>query len=295
LTTSSNLDGTSFVRGPDGRRLALEISGDKDGHTVFLFHGSPGSRIGPKPNDASLREMGVQLVTYDRPGYGYSDPNPGRRPIDTVKDMLCILKYLGGLSGFSIIGRSGGGPHALACAAELPGIANVAVLASPAPRNLKRPVAGTGRANSGDFLAMGQQQIDSILAERASRMRQDPSVLLDHLWPDFTPDDKRVVTGSYAIRLLQSYTEAVRSDGQGLRDDYKGTFDWGFKLETISAPTLVWYGGSDPFDPPEAGRKLVNSIPGAQEHFVPEASHFRAGAEAIWGAIGWCTTGEYRE
>ena len=107
------------VRTTDGRRLSTQVSGDPDGRPVFLLHGTPGSRLGPHPRSAVLHRLGVRLISFDRPGYGGSDRLAGRRVADAAADVLAIADAYG-LEKFSVVGRSGGGPHALACAALLP-------------------------------------------------------------------------------------------------------------------------------------------------------------------------------
>ncbi|PWS40591.1 alpha/beta hydrolase, partial [Streptomyces sp. ZEA17I] len=107
------------VRAADGRHLMVERLGDPGGRPVFLLHGTPGSRLGPAPRGMVLYQRRTQLITYDRPGYGGSDRQAGRRVADVVEDVRAIADSLG-LERFAVVGRSGGAPHALACAALLP-------------------------------------------------------------------------------------------------------------------------------------------------------------------------------
>ena len=107
------------MKAPDGRQLSTQAYGDPDGKPVFLLHGTPGSRLGPHPRGAVLHRLGVQLIAFDRPGYGESDRREGRRVADAAADVLAIADAYG-LDKFAVVGRSGGGPHALACAALLP-------------------------------------------------------------------------------------------------------------------------------------------------------------------------------
>ena len=97
----------------------MKISGNPTGHPVFMLHGTPGSRIGPFPQTRVLYELGVRLISFDRPGYGGSDRLDSRRVADVVPDVVAIADELE-LDRFAVLGRSGGGPHALACAALLP-------------------------------------------------------------------------------------------------------------------------------------------------------------------------------
>lgn len=116
----------------DGRVLAFCEWGDLDGSPVTLFHGTPGSRLFCPDEDATIAAH-VRLITVDRPGYGRSDPHPGRTLLDGVDDFVQLADRLD-LSGCPIIGWSGGGPYALACAARVPDrFPIIGLAASPGP------------------------------------------------------------------------------------------------------------------------------------------------------------------
>ena len=130
---TKTLDGHQ-VKTPDGRQLSTQTYGDPDGKPVFLLHGTPGSRLGPHPRGILLHRLGVRLIAFDRPGYGESDRFQGRRVADAATDVLAIADAFD-LDKFAVVGRSGGGPHALACAALLPDrLTKAAVLVGLAPR-----------------------------------------------------------------------------------------------------------------------------------------------------------------
>ena len=125
------MERTVFAR--DGRRLKVLMIGPRDATPVFFLHGTPGSRLGPHPLPMRLHHLGVRLIAYDRPGYGGSDRLPGRLVRHAAEDVADIADALG-IEQFGVIGRSGGGPHALACAALLPErVRRVAALVCLAP------------------------------------------------------------------------------------------------------------------------------------------------------------------
>ena len=103
----------------DGRTLACAEWGEPDGFPVFFLHGSPGSRLWHHYDETVYVDVGARLITYDRPGYGASDRNPGRRFVDCAGDVAAIADQLG-IERFAVTGASGGGPHSLAVAALLP-------------------------------------------------------------------------------------------------------------------------------------------------------------------------------
>jgi len=103
----------------DGRELAYEVWGDPAGRPVFFQHGTGDSRLARHPDDTLTASLGVRLVTADRPGVGRSTPLPGRTLLDWVPDASAVVDALG-IDTFAVAGWSGGGPHALAIAHELP-------------------------------------------------------------------------------------------------------------------------------------------------------------------------------
>ncbi len=115
--------------------MSVESLGDPDGKPVFLLHGTPGGRNGPRPRGIVLYRLGIRLISHDRPGYPGSDRLPDRRVADAAGDVEAIADHLG-IDRFSVVGRSGGAPHALACAALLKErVICAAALGSLAPYN----------------------------------------------------------------------------------------------------------------------------------------------------------------
>src|SRR5215472_10202335 len=139
------------VHTADGRVLAVEEGGDPAGRPVLVHGGTPNSRrlYGPHADDAA--ERGLRLISYDRPGYGGSSPQPGRTVADCAADVRAICADLG-IDRLATWGISGGGPHVLACAALLPDLVCAAAsLASVAPFD----------ADGLDYFAgMGQGNVD---------------------------------------------------------------------------------------------------------------------------------------
>src|SRR6202167_4378912 len=93
--------------------------GDPDGKPVFLLHGTPGSRLGPHPRSAVLHRLGIQLISFDRPGYGESDRLKSRRVTDVAADVQAIADAYG-LRKFALVGRARGGADAPGRDAVLP-------------------------------------------------------------------------------------------------------------------------------------------------------------------------------
>ena len=278
------------------RTLAVECSGASDGVPVFLLHGTPGSRIGPRPRGIVLERMGIRLISYDRPGYGRSTRSPGRRVVDAGQDVLAIADFLG-VEHFCVVGRSGGGPHALACAATAPDrVDGAAVLVSVAPADASGLdwLDGMTVLNADDYT-----RVDRLLDQegrrggllegldaRAVLMAEDADSLVRFLLPELAASDRRVVEDPAMRQLLvATYAEAVRSGSGGWIDDALALRrPWGFKMADVVCPVLLWHGDDDRFSPVAHTRWLADQLRGTRVHDVDEiqlrivkgAAHFAA-------------------
>src|SRR5205807_9443897 len=110
---------TRVMNLPDGRELAWLESGKPRGTPVFMFHGTPGSRLQVSFDEKAISASGVRFIAPDRPGYGHSSFHPGRTLADWASDVAALADHLK-IERFAVAGVSGGGPHAAACAALLP-------------------------------------------------------------------------------------------------------------------------------------------------------------------------------
>jgi len=106
------------IGSPDGRTLEAVDEGDPDGTLVVFHHGSPGAAVPFEPFDRAAAERAIRLVTYSRAGFGNSSRDEGRSVASAAADAAAVADHLG-VERFLTMGWSGGGPHALACAALL--------------------------------------------------------------------------------------------------------------------------------------------------------------------------------
>ena len=144
----------------DGRDLGWLELGDPAGMPVFAFHGTPGSRLQLAIDDAPIRATGLRLICPDRPGYGLSTFQPGRRLVDWPGDVVSLADHLG-IERFAVMGISGGGPHSAVCAARLGDrVDSAAIVSGVGPLADPRAIEGMMRPN----------QIFTVLARRGSRV-----------------------------------------------------------------------------------------------------------------------------
>jgi len=276
---------TRTVLTADGRRLAVEERGDRQGIPVFLLHGTPGSRLGPVLRPQTLHQLGTRLLSFDRPGYGGSDRQPGRTVASAAKDVAAIADAYN-LDRFAVVGRSGGGPHALACAALLPErVIKAAVLVSLAPRNAEGLdwLAGMGPSNTEAYIQATDDPaaLAVNIVAKALRVREDASNLFDSLMNELYPTDLQVI-GDHAIRtqLASAYAEGVSRSAAGWIDDTLAlSAPWGFDPAEIATPVLLWHGADDQFSPVSHTRWLAARIRSATIAVQQGASHFSAHPE----------------
>lgn len=268
-----------IVETPDGRKLAIEEGGDPAGRPVLVHSGSPNSRHLYGPNLADAAERGLRLICYDRPGYGGSTAQPGRTVADCAQDVRAICAALQ-IDRLAVWGISGGGPHALACAALLPDLVVAAAsLASIAPY---------GAEGLDYFAGMGQGNVDDIklfLSDRvAARAKNDadrevflkatPSDLTNDLESLLTPTDAAVLTGELAEYLVRCSHDGLAPGGEGWWDDGVAFIDpWGFDLADIRVPLLLLHGREDKFVPFGHGEWLASHIPGVQPRLLDHDGH----------------------
>jgi pimeloyl-ACP methyl ester carboxylesterase len=276
----------------DGRRLAVDVTGAPDGYPVFLLHGTPGSRNGPKPRGIVLYRLGLQLICYDRPGYGRSDRKEGRTVRDAAYDVALIADKMG-IDRFAVVGRSGGGPHALACAAVLPErVSSTAVLVSLAPSDAVGLdwYHGMGRQNVQEY-GTADADVQALLTNIASRVEQaqrDPRRVIGLIESELSEPDKRVV-GDVALRrlLLGTYAEALRQGAAGWIDDVLAfRKPWEIALSNITSRVRLWHGEDDRFSPVDHTRWLSHQIPHVELQIQAGIGHFGA-VEVLPEILSW--------
>ncbi|MEU3602850.1 alpha/beta hydrolase [Streptomyces sp. NPDC006798] len=280
------------MRTDDGRHLITERLGDPQGKPVFLLHGTPGSRLGPAPRGMVLYQRGMQLIVYDRPGYGGSDRLAGRSVADVAQDVRAIADELE-LERFSVVGRSGGAPHALACAALMPDrVDRTAALVTLAPRDAVGLdwFDGMAASNVDAYTSALDDPVafTELFTLRSDEIRKDPIKLLNDLRHEL-PDSDRAVVADAGVRsmLLRNYQEALRTSAWGWIDDAMAFCGpWGFDPADISGPVMLWHGEKDVFSPVGHSRWLAERIPGATAVLEPAAAHFDA-LHALPRVLNW--------
>jgi pimeloyl-ACP methyl ester carboxylesterase len=264
---------------PDGRTVRTYAAGAPDGELIVVHHGTPssGRLSGWMADDAAQR--GALLVGYDRPGYGGSTRQPGRSVAAAVADTAAVADAFGA-DRFRTWGISGGGPHALACAALLPGrVIAAASLAAVAPYDAEGLdfLAGMGEDNVAEFgaAAKGEDALRPMLAEmREGLLGTTPESVADQMRSLLPPADVAVLSGDFATFLHGSMVSALQDSYDGwLDDDLAFISDWGFRVEDIKVPTLLRQGRQDLMVPFAHGVWLADRVPGADVRLTENDGH----------------------
>jgi pimeloyl-ACP methyl ester carboxylesterase len=274
MTTS-----TEQVRLADGRDLEVLLGGDPTGLPIVLHHGTPGHATTYADWDGACVSRGLRLVAAARPGYGASARAPGRRVADAAADTAALLDHLGA-GEFLTAGWSGGGPHALACAALLPGrclaAASLAGVGAYGQSDLDF-LAGMGEENVDEFgvATKGEAALRDWMAVNAEPMRQATATELAEAFGGLVPQvDKDVLNQGYADVLHASMQRGLQDGFDGwIDDDLAFVQPWGFELGAIGVPVRIWQGELDLMVPQAHAPWLAGKIPGADSRVVPGHGH----------------------
>ena len=217
----------------------------------------------------------MRLVTYARPSYGGSSPLPGRDVASAAGDVAQIADALG-IDRLAVVGYSGGGPHALACAALLPELVTGAVVvACPAPFD-----------GSDDWFA-GMAAPGGLRAAAAGREARRRYAESDEFDPSiFVAADWAALEGEWSS-LGDDAVEAGAAGPDGLiDDDVAFASPWGFDLGLIAVPVLVVQGADDRVIPAAHAARIASACAGAEVWLRPGAGHVSV-LEALPDALGW--------
>lgn len=276
---------------PDGRVLQVWVEGPAGGDVVIRHHGTPSSGLPYRPSVEQASERGLRHVTYSRPGYGGSARDEGRSIADCAADVVRIADSLG-VHRFYSGGGSGGGPHAIACAALMPErVLAVASVAGITPYHAGGIdfLAGMGRDNVVEFgaAADGPEALRAWMDENAAATGQASSAdeLIAAFGDEVSEVDQASLTGEFGEHMVRNERLALAGGDWGwFDDDLALVRDWGFDPASIRVPVSVWQGAQDRFVPFAHGEWLAAHIPSARPHLYQEHGHMSL-ALATFGQI----------
>jgi pimeloyl-ACP methyl ester carboxylesterase len=277
----------------DGRKLRVFEAGQPDGVPVLVQRGTPQSGLLYDGWVQDAQARGIRLLGYERPGYGGSTPQPGRTVASAADDVATIASELG-LKRLLVWGVSGGGPHALACAALLPGlVAAAAALASiaPYPAEGLDYFAGMGEDNVAEICAAlksREAHEQAVEASAAKLLGATPETLVQALESVLCPVDAAVLTTGFANFVIRSVREGIGQSRAGiLEDDLAHLSPWGFELGQIRVPVLLMHGGQDCVVPFSHTKWLAGRIPKVELRFLPDEGHLTLSLRRVPEVHAW--------
>lgn len=267
------------LRLPRRRRLGYAEFGPAGGKPLIWFHGTPGARRQISPQARALaHEVGIRIVSVERPGVGESTPHEYKRLVDVARDIERLCDALG-IDRFAVAGLSGGGPYALACAHELrERVVAAAILGGVAPS--VGPEAAPGGASPlirafGPLMRRVRQPVGGMLRGLVRLLEPLADEAVDLFARTMPPGDQRVFEDP-AVRsmFIDDLLLGSRRHMQAIFLDV-ALFgrDWGFALADIAVPVHLWYGDSDTIVPVHHGEHLAQRIPGARLRIRPGEGH----------------------
>jgi pimeloyl-ACP methyl ester carboxylesterase len=260
-----------------GGTLCFAQSGDDLGKPVFFFHGTPGSRLFHPPDEVT-KKHGIRLISIDRPGYGESTFQPGRRILDWSSDIVELAEHLG-IQNFHVTGHSGGGPYVLACSyANSNRVISASIISSVGPGEAITTETQVSTVNRlgfkyGRYLPWIIWKVLILLIYR--QRSQDPWSDIDRQAPNRPNADADLIKlPEIRNNCWQSEVEAFKPGLRGLAWDARLiTRPWGVQLEEIKVPVSIWHGSEDNQAPPAMAHYLASKIPACSERILQGEAH----------------------
>ena len=265
---------------PDGTVVGLYEYGDPSGAPVFAFHGTPSCGAGFDWTDEPAQARGQRVLAPDRPGIGQSGGPPLARVADYPGRVAALADALS-VDRFAVLGYSGGGPFAVACAAALGDRVTATAV-----------VAGMGQlgvwAETNDFAKTDRQFLDLavhhprlarfLLASSAFFAKRGPKAAMGSFLKELSESDREVVEAQDAspAETMRLFTRAFQHGAKGVVDDYRVIArPWGVE-PGHTGPLTIFQGDADTMVPRRHSDALAERLPGATLVIWPGEGHLGA-------------------
>lgn len=270
---------------PGGRSLDVMTGGGAGPMTLIAHHGTPGEGTKFADWEPAAAARGLRLIGYSRPGYATSDRQAGRSVADVATDVAALADALG-VDRFLSIGRSGGGPHSIACAALLPDrclAACALVTVAPWDADGLDFFDGMAEGNIEEFRAAlaGEEALRAWMAIHGEPYRHVTGESVLSAYGDLLPPvDQAVLTGAFAEKDAAGMRRALEHGFDGwVDDDLAFTTPWGFDVSAVTRPVRIWQGELDQLVTVAHGQWLADRIPGAAFRLAEGHGHLSLALE----------------
>jgi pimeloyl-ACP methyl ester carboxylesterase len=268
-----------YVRLPGGRLLGYDEYGSPGGAPVFYFHGSPSTRLEWHlfGGEVLANKLNIRVIVPDRPGLGHSEFQPGRRIGDWPADVTALAEDLK-LAHFAVLGYSGGGPYAAACALRIPEqLTRVGIVSGTAPFDEPGLTAGINSANLRFMQLARTKPWLSRLTLRLMGLvvRFAPRRFIEGALATLpVPDQVVLARPDFRQGFIAMIREALLAGPRGAQwDTALMVSPWDFRPQDIRSAVYLWHGEKDGNAPLAMGRFMADAIPNSQVHFYPDEGH----------------------
>jgi pimeloyl-ACP methyl ester carboxylesterase len=243
----------------EGAQVAYTQYGDPLGDPVVVFHGTPGSRLLGELYDEAARRLGVRVISFDRPGYGQSDPREAYTPTDTPGVFAGVLDAAG-VDSAGLVAFSGGAPHALATAASLPErVRGVDVVAGGVPASMRDGTPAPQRVLGALAAATPHALAGLYRGQVWAARRLPPSFVV----AQYTADDRdEDVPEAVADLVKRDFVAAMAERRAGaVRESAQFTGDWDVPLSAVDCRVRWWHGTDDDNVPVAGAERVADALP----------------------------------
>lgn len=263
----------------DGRRLTFLQVGPSTGTPIFYFPSTPGSRLeGAFLAARSATELGIRLISLDRPGIGQSDFQPHRRLLDWPDDVAAVADTLG-IARFAVAGVSSGTPHVAAY--KIPHRLTACGIISGMGPTGSLPLEGMLLRNRTTWLLFQRLPwLMKTLVKQMAHASQDEASseqwLLRQAFRLPEPDQKVFLNPEMRKQAVKVWKDGFGQGIQGVFEDLRLVYaaDWGFKLQELAdARVFLWHGEEDPNVPLKMAQAMVQALPHCRAQFLPNEGH----------------------
>lgn len=250
--------------------------GERTAWPILLFQGTPTSRLPHNPLESGTP---ARIVVAERPGFGRSDFLPGRSLLDWPRDVLELADHLG-LDRFSVVGVSGGAPHALACGARIADrIARLGVVSGMGPLDAPGSTGGmAAQRKTGAFVARHAPFLLRPIFWATRNPARNPERFVQRFSEGFSEADRALLANPAIAGLrARSYAEATRRGVRGFAWEVALLArPWGFSLSDVDCDVRLWHGKSDASTPVAMARHVAAALPRCRARYLPGEGHFVA-------------------
>jgi pimeloyl-ACP methyl ester carboxylesterase len=270
-----------FVQLQGDAVVAFEEYGDANGVPVMFCHGWPSSRTMAQLTDEPARDLGVRIISPDRPGISGSSLHPNRKLADWPRVIERVLDHVG-IGEFRALAISGGAPYAYALAATMPGrVRAIAIVAGAIPMAELEDARGLLPLYRW-MLALHQsrpQLLRRLFCMARPILALRPPVRLRPLLLKMLmlrPCDAESLRDAAAFEaIFESQRRAWRGSAEGVMADAQiYAQPWGFSLEDVHVPVRLWHGKQDRAFSFHLAEEVAKRLPDCKARFIDNAGHY---------------------